>query len=91
MKTQKLNTLFIILIIIMIILFAAIVLINAFDKEESKVGGLKDITGAVQKFEVHHGTSNPQYVHVRTTKKYDDKYFEYLEHIKDRRDETFFR
>ena len=75
----------------MIILFAAIVLINAFDKEESEVGGLNDITGAVQKFEVYHGNSNPQFVHVKTSERYDDKYFEYLEHIKDRRDKTFLR
>lgn len=75
----------------MVFIFVAIVLINVFDKEESKASGLRDITGATQSFEVFNENSNPQYVNIRTSERYDDKYFEYLEHIKERRCETFLR
>ncbi len=89
MKTKTLNILFLVLIAIMVILFLAIILISIFEKEESELGGLRDITGAVQSFEVYHG--NPQYISVRTSERYDDKYFDYLEHIQEIRDKTFFR
>ena len=90
MKIKILNNLFLVLIAIMVILFLAIILITVFEKGESKVGSLPDITGAMQSYDVYHQTQ-PQYAHVRTSEKYDDTYFEYLEHIQKRRDESFMR
>jgi hypothetical protein len=91
MKIKLLNILFVAVIVVMVIFFIALILVNIFSEEEKDIGALKDITGTVQNFEVYHGNSNPQYVHVRTSERYDDKYLEYLEHIKDRRDNTFLR
>ena len=91
MKIKLLNILFVAVIVVMVIFFLALILVNMFSEEEREVGALKDITGTVQNFEVYHGTSNPQYVYVRTSEKFDDKYFEYLEHIEERRDKTFLR
>ena len=84
-----LNALFIVLIVILVILFIALVLVNIFDKGESKEEGLKDITGAMQSFEVSN--TYPQYAGIKTTEKYDDKFFEYLESIQEARDNTFMR
>ena len=91
MKTTIPNILFLILIVLIFIVLIAIMIISASEKEENNVGGLKDITGAMQSFEVYHGTVNPDYMHIKTPKRYDDKYFEYLEHIKERRCKTFLR
>jgi len=76
---------------IMVILFIAIIIVNILDKEENELGSLPDITGAMQSYEVYHGTSNPQYISVKTPERYDDKFFGYLEHIKESRDKTFMR
>ena len=91
METKILNILFIAVMGIMFIFLIAIILINIFEQEEGKAGGLTDITGAMQSFEVSHETANPQYTNVKTSERYDDKLFAYLEHIKERRDESFLR
>ncbi len=91
METKILNVLFVTLLVIMFIFLAAIILINVFEKEESKVSGLTDITGAMQSFEVSHETLSPQYANVKTSERFDDKYFEYLEHIQESRDKTFMK
>ena len=75
----------------MIILFIAMIVVNILNEEENDAGNLLDITGAMQSFEVYHGISNSQYIHIRTSKKFDDKYFEYLENIQEARDKTFLR
>lgn len=80
-----------ILIVIMFIFLAAIILINVFDKEEGKASGLTDITGVMQSFEVSHGETNFYQPTKRVSERYDDKYFEYLEHIKERREKSFMR
>ena len=66
-------------------------MIGVFEKEEKGVGGLKDITGAMQSFEVFHETPNFDNPTKKVSQRYDDKYFEYLEHIKDRREKSFMR
>mgnify|MGYP001567975696 CR=1 FL=1 len=91
METKILNILFMVLIVIMFIFLAAIILINVFDKEDGKASGLTDITGAMQSFEVSHKTAGLQYANVKTSERFDDKYFEYLEHIQESRDKTFMK
>jgi hypothetical protein len=91
MKGKILNILFIALIVIMFVFLVAIILINIFEKEESEVGGLTDITGAMQSFEVSYETAGLQYISVKTPERFDDKYFDYLEKIQEARDKTFMR
>ena len=79
------------LFVIMIVFLTAIILINIFEKEESKVGGLKDITGVMHSFEVSHEEHNFHYPTKRVSERYDDKYFEYLESMHESRDKTFMK
>ena len=91
METKILNILFIVLIIIIFILLMTRILIGAFEKEESDVGGLKDITGAMESFEVSHDETDFYYPTKKNTERYDDRLFEYLEHIQEQRDKTFMK
>jgi hypothetical protein len=91
MKTKVLNNLFIALIVIMVILLIILVLVNIFEKEESKAGNLPDITGAMHSFEVSHGESNFCHPTKEVSERYDEKYFEYLEHMQEQRDKTFMK
>jgi len=91
MGDMRLNTTFIILLVIALILFTAYYIIVSLETEEKDYGGLKEITGKVQSFEVSHGETNFYKYNRKNAERYDDKLFAYLEHIQDRRDETFFR
>jgi hypothetical protein len=91
MKTKILDVLFVVLVEIMFILFVAIIMISVFETEESKVDGLEEITGAMQSYDVYHESLNLQYKNIKTTERYDDKYFGYLEDIQEARDKTFMR
>ncbi len=90
MKNPELSTGVLILIIITLVLLSSITLINGFETEE-KVDVLNAVTGEMQSFEVYHEISNIYYPTKKNTKRYDDKLFEYLEHIQEQRDKTFQR
>ena len=91
MNIKILNKLFVAVIILILIFLAATIIIGVFE-EEKEFGGLKEITGASQTFEIiHKGQYIPQYVTIRSSERYDDKYFEYLESIQESRDKTFLR
>ena len=90
MKNPELSTGVLILIIITLVLLSSITLINGFETEE-KVDVLNAVTGEMQSFEVYHEISNIHYSTKKNTKRYDDKLFEYLEHIQEQRDKTFQR
>ncbi|MBW2976913.1 hypothetical protein KY347_05700 [Candidatus Woesearchaeota archaeon] len=90
METKILNIVFVALIALMVIFLAAIVLISAFGTEKTEPG-LTGITGAMQSYEVSDEVHQFEYASTKTSKRYDDKYFKYLEHIQERRDRTFFR
>ena len=90
MKNPELSTGVLILIIITLVLLSSITLINGFETEE-KVDVLNAVTGEMQSFEVYHEISNIHYPTKKNTKRYDDKLFEYLEHIQEQRDKTFQR
>ena len=87
----RLNTTFIVLLIITLILFTIYYITSSIETEERGYGGLKEITGKAQSFEVFHGESNFYQYYRKNAERYDDKLFDYLEHVQDRRDETFFR
>ena len=91
MNTKTLNKLFVILIVLIPILLSIIILMGEFEEKESDFDGLKEITGAMQTYEVSHENINLRYKHVRTSERFDDKFFEYLESIQESRDKTFFR
>ena len=90
MKNPELSTGVLILIIITLVLLSSIILIDGFETEE-KVDVLNAVTGEMQSFEVYHEISNIHYSTKKNTKRYDDKLFEYLEHIQEQRDKTFQR
>ena len=90
MKNPELSTGVLILIIITLVLLSSIILIDGFETEE-KVDVLNAVTGEMQSFEVYHEISNIYYPTKKNTKRYDDKLFEYLEHIQEQRDKTFQR
>ena len=90
MKNPELSTGVLILIIITLVLLSSITLIDGFETEE-KVDVLNAVTGEMQSFEVYHEISNIHYPTKKNTKRYDDKLFEYLEHIQEQRDKTFQR
>ena len=87
----RLNTAFMALLVITLILFTVYYIIVSLETEEKDYGGLKEITGKVQSFEVSHGETGFDEPTKKGPERYDDKLFAYLEHIQDRRDETFFR
>ena len=88
---MRLNTTFIVLLVITLILFTIYYILVSIETEEMDYGGLKEITGKVQSFEVFHGKTGFDEPTKKGAERYDDKLFAYLEHIQDRRDETFFR
>ena len=90
MKNPGLNTLVLILIIITLVLLSSLTLIDKFEEKE-KVKAVKEITGKMQSFEVYHGTPNVYYPTKKNTKRYDEKLFNYLEHIQEQRDKTFMK
>ncbi len=91
MANMKLNTTFVVLLVVTLILFAMYYIIFSIESEERDYGGLKEITGKVQSFEVPHGGIGFDEPTKKGSERYDDKLFAYIEHIQDRRDETFFR
>ena len=87
----RLNTTLVILLIIALILFIVYYVIVSFETEEPDYGGLKEITGKAQSFEVFHGEPDFYYPTKRNTERYDDKLYSYKAHLQERRDETFLR
>ena len=86
----RLNTAFVVLLVATLILFTIYYIIISIETEERDYGGLKEITGKVQSFEVSHGKTGFDEPTKKVSERYDEKLFAYLEHIQDRRDETFF-
>ena len=87
----RLNTTFIVLLVVTLILFTAYYIIYSIETEEKDYGNFEKITGKAQSFEVPHGETDSYDYNRKNAERYDDKLFAYLEHVQDRRDETFFR
>ena len=88
MNIRFLKTIFVILIVLFLIILALIVII---DEPEAEFGGFKEITGAVQTYEIANKLQYHNYNPTKTTDKYDKKYLAYLDSIEDSRDKTFMR
>lgn len=91
MKTKTLNYLILIILALIFIVIAAIVLIGIFEKTESEFGGLKEITGTTQTYEITLKSSSYKPEKDLTSERYDDMYLEYLDNKQESRDKTFFR
>ena len=76
---NTLNTTFVILLVITLILFTFYYIINSIEIEED-FGGIVEVTGAMQSYEVSHDSINFYHPTKKNTKRYDDKLFDYLEH-----------
>ena len=85
---NTLNTTFVILLVITLILFTFYYIIDSTGTKEEVIG-FKEITGAVQSYEVSHDSANFYHPTKKNTKRYDEKLFSYLEHIQVQRDKTF--
>ena len=79
MENTRLNIVFIVLLVVTLVLFTFYYIL---DSEEIKVNDhnieLTEITGKMQSFEVYHGKTNFYQLTKKVSKRYDDKYFEYL-------------
>lgn len=90
MKGVVLNTLFIILLAATLVLFTVYYILNSAETEQ-EFGGFKEITGKAQRFEIPGDEIMLSGPAKKTTERYDDKFFEYLEGIQDSRDNTFMK
>ena len=91
MRTKILTKTLIFLIIITIILFVALALVSLCEKKETKTFGYGG-TGHMERFIAYHGEVSQVYNPcLKTTERYDDKYFEYLENMQEQRDRTFMK
>ncbi|MCH8004027.1 MAG: hypothetical protein IH934_05345 [Nanoarchaeota archaeon] len=90
MRNILLNTIFMIFLLITLVLFT---LYNMIDTPETKenIGGFNEITGAMKTYEISHHIGKFYQPTKKYTKRYDEKLFEYLEHIQEQRDKTFMR
>ena len=82
-----LDTLFIILLSITLALFTVYYFVDSVEIEE--YFEVSEVTGAMQSFEVSHHKFYFHHPTKKNTKRYDDKLFDYLEHIQEQRDSTF--
>ena len=85
---NTLNTTFVILLAITLILFTFYYIINSTETEED-FGRLVEVTGAMQSFEVSHDETNFYHPTKKNTERYNEKLFDYLEHIQEQRENTF--
>ena len=85
---NTLNTTFVILLVITLILFTFYYIINSGETVE-EFNGIVEVTGDIQSYEVSHDKINFYHPTKKNTKRYNDKLFDYLEHIQGQRDKTF--
>ncbi len=76
----------------MVVSVASLILIDDYKEEQHGwCGGSNHFTGKMNNYDVYHKTPYSGYKMMKTTKMYDDKYFEYLEGMHESRDKTFMR
>ena len=89
MKTKTLEMLFALLVVLVFVFLIALILVNETE-QKNEFGGFEEITGSMQNFEVS-ASSDQNYAPTKTSDRYDEKYLEYLDSIKQSRDSTFLR
>ncbi|MEK6949782.1 MAG: hypothetical protein AABX34_06165 [Nanoarchaeota archaeon] len=90
MRGVTLNTLFMILLTATLVLFTIYYILDSAETEQ-EFGGFKEITGKAQSFEITADGASLEGQTKKTAKKYDDKFFAYLEGIQASRDKTFMK
>lgn len=83
-----LNTLFIVLLVITLVLFTVYYTVDSTETEEEFVG-FNEITGATQSYVVFHGGYKFYHPTKKYTERYNEKLFDYLVHIQKSKDDTF--
>jgi len=83
-----LNTLFVILLVLTLVLFTIYYLIDSVETEE-KIVSSNEITGAMKTYEVSHYKGKFLHPTKKYTKRYDEKLIDYLEHKRKSKDNTF--
>jgi len=94
MRTKTLEILFGLVILSTIIVFTAISVLERSERD-IEFGGFKEITGSAgigtaQSFEISDDYAIKQEP-TKTTDRYDEKYLEYLDSVKESRGDTFIR
>ena len=90
MRKIVFTTLLITLLVLTLVLFTLYYVLDSIESEK-KLGGFKEITGTSLVFDIPHAQNYPPFRNFKTTEKYDDKFFAYLESMQDARDKTFMR
>jgi len=58
-------------------------------KTKENIVGFNEITGAMKTYEISHERGKLYHPTKKYTKRYDEKLFDYLEHIQEQRENTF--
>jgi len=92
MSAKFLTKVLILLIVLILLNVAALHVVGKVEKKvRHKFIISKHATGSFNTYEAYHHPFVKKYRHFKTTKRYDDKFFDYLEHKQKARDKTFFR
>lgn len=87
MNTRTLEIIFGIIVLLIILLFAALSMVGS----GGDFGGMKEITGSMQTFEIPDQKEYNPMPTKENAQRYDDKLIEYKDHINQRRDDSFLR
>jgi len=82
MRNTILNPLFIILIVTTLVLFTLYYMIDTPETKENIVG-FNEITGAMKTYEISPNIEKFYHPTKKYTKRYNEKLFDYLEHIQE--------
>ena len=88
MKNTSLNTLFVVLLVITLILFAFNFTLDSIETEEN-IQKVNELTGAVITYEITPHDRRYYHPTKKYTERYDEKLIDYLDRIQKSRDETF--
>jgi len=90
MRLTILYSLFFILLVFTLILFTVYNLIDS-NVVENKPNNVIKYTGLTKNIEVSHEDFRLKFIHSRTTKRFDDKFFNYLLQKQEARENTFMK
>jgi len=88
MKNTILNASFVILLVITLVLFTLYYMIDTPETKEN-IAEFNEITGAMKTYEISHHRGKFYHPTKKYTKRYNEKLFDYLEHIQEQRENTF--
>jgi len=87
---KTLNKILVSLIFVILILLGFIIILEKFEDNEKQEVGLEHITGSMVTYEIYEGKDH-YFKSFKVSKRFDDKYYNYLEQKQKARDKTFLR